>query len=156
MQGVDGAITLRRDPVYVESDRVAYVDLAQGKPEPWGWRNDPGHTFAKAFDWELMLPRRGDVVVRLPDSAAFELKWLDADEFAHWSHAEFKEGINSRKRRDWELFHALRENSPPPTDLVRVESPEGVHVIEHLRHAYAEIRTTNVAPTGVPTAARGA
>ena len=141
LQGVDGAITLRRDPVYVESERVAYVDTVQGKPEPWGWRNDPEHTFAKAFDWELMLPRRGDVVTRLPDFVCFELKWLDADEFAHWSHAEFKAEINSRKRRDWELFHALREGTPPPENLVRVESPEGTHVVEHLRHAYAEVRS---------------
>ncbi len=140
LRGVDGAITLRRDPVYVENDRVAYVDTMPGKPEPWGWRNSPDYTFGKAFDWELMLPRPGDPVTRLPDSVCFELKWLEADEFAHWSHAEFKAKINDRKRRDWQLFHALREGSPLPENLVRVESPEGVHVVEHLRDTYASLR----------------
>jgi glycosyltransferase involved in cell wall biosynthesis len=136
----DGAITLRRDPVYVESDRVAYVDTVPGKAEPWGWRNSPAYTFAKAFDWELMLPQPGDPVTRLSDFVCFELKWLDADEFAHWSHADFKVVTNDRKRRDWELFHALREGPTPPDDLVRVEIPEGMHVIEHLRNNYAAIR----------------
>ncbi len=140
LQASDGAITLRRDPVYVENDRVAYVDRVPGKSEPWGWRNSPAYTFTKAFDWELMLPRPGDPVTRLPDDVCFELKWLDADEFAHWSHTDFKAVTNDRKRRDWETFHALRESSPLPDDIVRVESPEGVHVIEHLRENYAAIR----------------
>jgi glycosyltransferase involved in cell wall biosynthesis len=137
LEGVEGAITLRRDPVYVESERVAYVDTIPGKPEPWGWRNSPEHTFGKAFDWELMLPQPGDHVLRLPDSVCFELKWLDADEFAHWSHSEFKDQINARKRRDWEVFHALREGAPLPANLVRVESPGGKHIVEHLRETYA-------------------
>ena len=140
LEGIDGAITMRRDPVYVESKRIAYVDTMPGKPEPWGWRNSPAYTFAKAFDWELMLPRPGDPVVRLPDFVCFELKWLDADEFAHWSYTDFKIEINSRKRREWELFHALREGSPLPDKVVRVESPDRLHVIDHLRSIYAPLR----------------
>jgi len=140
LQASDGAITLRRDPVYVESARVAYVDTVPGKAEPWGWRNSPAYTFTKAFDWELMLPRPEDPVTRLPDSVCFELKWLEADEFAHWSHADFKAVTNDRKRRDWKLFHALRDGSSPPDNLIRVESPEGMHVVEHLRDNYASIR----------------
>ncbi len=140
LRGVDGAITLRRDPVYVESESVAYVDTTPGAPEPWGWRNSPDYTFGKAFDWELMLPRPGDPVTRLPDWVCFELKWLEADEFSHWSHAEFKAKINARKRRDWQLFHALREGSALPENLIRVESPEGMHVVEHLRDTYASLR----------------
>ena len=147
LQGSDEAITLRRDPVYVESERVAYVDTTLGKMEPWGWRNSPAYTFSKAFDWELMLPRPGDPVTRLPDAVCFELKWLDADEFAHWSHTDFKAVTNNRKRRDWELFHALREGSALPESLIRVESPEGVHVVEHLRENYAAIRSGDPAPS---------
>ncbi len=155
LQGADGAITLRRDPVYVESERTAYVDTTPGKAEPWGWRNSPAYTFTKAFDWELMLPRAGDPVTRLPDSMCFELKWLDAEEFAHWSHADFKAVTNDRKRRDWELFHALREGSAPPEDLIRVESPEGMHVVEHLRDNYASIRRGLTPSQAKPTASRG-
>ena len=147
LEGVDAAITMRRDPVYVESERVAYVDAVPGKAEPWGWRNSPDHTFSKAFDWELMLPRPGDPVTRLPNFACFELKWLDADEFGHWSHTDFKVEINRRKRREWELFHALRERSLLPEGVVRVESAEGVHVIEHLRHTYGSLRHAAAVPT---------
>ena len=114
LQGIDAAITMRRDPVYVESERLAYVDTVPGKAEPWGWRNSQAYTFSKAFDWELMMPRPGDPVTRLPNFACFELKWLDADEFGHWSHTDFKVEINDRKRREWELFHALREGISLP------------------------------------------
>jgi glycosyltransferase involved in cell wall biosynthesis len=147
LQSIDGAITMRRDPVYVESERTAYVDTVPGKPEPWGWRNSPAYTFTKAFDWELMLPRPGDPVTRLPDFVCFELKWLDADEFAHWSHTDFKTEINDRKRREWELFHALREGSSLPENVVRIESPDGSHVIEHLRGIYASLRRQLAPPT---------
>jgi glycosyltransferase involved in cell wall biosynthesis len=136
LQGLDGAITMPRSPVYVESERVAYVDTGPTKAEPWGWRNSPSYTFGKAFDWELMLPRPGDPVTRLPGWVCFELKWLDADEFSHWSHTDFKFQINARKRREWELFHALRERSSLPENVIRVESPNGMHVFDHLRQIY--------------------
>jgi glycosyltransferase involved in cell wall biosynthesis len=150
LQGIDAAITLRRDPVYIESERVAYVDAAVGKAEPWGWRNTSEHTFSKAFDWELMLPRPGDLVTKLPNNVCFELKWLDSDEFGHWSHTDFKVEINRRKRREWDLFHALREGSSLPEGVVRVESPEGLHVIEHLRRTYASLRREHAAVSAGP------
>jgi glycosyltransferase involved in cell wall biosynthesis len=140
LEGIDGAITMPRSPVYVESERVAYVDTGPTIAEPWGWRNSPAYTFAKAFDWELMLPRPGDPVTRLPDFVCFELKWLDTEEFSHWSHTDFKIQINARKRREWELFHALRERSSLPENVILVESPDGTHVIDHLRQNYAPLR----------------
>jgi glycosyltransferase involved in cell wall biosynthesis len=150
LQGVDAAITMQRDPVYVESERIAYVDAVPGKAEPWGWRNSKAHTFSKAFDWELMMPRAGDLVTRLPNFACFELKWLDADEFGHWSHTDFKVEINDRKRREWDLFHALREGISLPEGVVRVESPEGLHVIEHLRRTYGTFRQAAEVPAISP------
>jgi glycosyltransferase involved in cell wall biosynthesis len=140
LEGWDGTFSMRRDPIYVESEHVAYVDALLGKPEPWGWRNSPANTFTKAFDWELMLPRPGDRVTMLPEFVCFELKWLDADEFAHWSHTDFKAVTNSRKRRDWQLFYALREGASLPDNVLRIESPDGTHVIEHLRSIYAPLR----------------
>jgi glycosyltransferase involved in cell wall biosynthesis len=150
LQGIDAAITMQRDPVYVESERVAYVDALPGKAEPWGWRNSPAYTFAKAFDWELMLPLPGDPVTRLPNSACFELKWLDADEFGHWSHTDFKVEINKRKLREWELFHALKEGTSLPKGAVRVQSPEGLHVIDHLRRTYTSLRQETAGPAFSP------
>jgi hypothetical protein len=155
LEGTDGAVSMRRDPVYVESDRIAYVDTVLGKPEPWCWLNSPAYTFTKAFDWELMLPRPDDQVIRLPDFVCFELKWLKADEFAHWSYTDFKTGINARKRREWALFHALREGSPLPDHVVRIESPPGLHVIDHLRSIYAPFRRQLVTSTEDPPTSKG-
>jgi hypothetical protein len=135
LQGVDGTVKMARFPAYVESERVAYVDVGTTPSEPWGWRNSPDHTFIKCFDWEHILPS-ADFALKAPDWVCFELKWLDADEFGHWSHTDFKFGINRRKLREWELFHALREGASLPEGVVRVESPEGLHVVEHLRRTY--------------------
>ena len=140
LEGIDATITMPRSPVYVESERVAYLDVGPTKAEPWGWRNSPGYTFSKAFDWELYLRPRGDPVTKLPGFVCFELKWLDADEFGHWSYTDFKAEINARKRREWELFHALGGGSPLPEDVVRVQSPDGVHVIDHLRSTFASLQ----------------
>jgi len=139
LEGTDGAVTIPRSPVYVESERVAYLDTQPGAAEPWGWRNSPAYTISKAFDWELRLPNPGDPVFRLPNFMCFELKWLEADEFAHWSNAEFKTEINARKRREWELFHALSKGAGTPEGVVRIESSEGIHVLEHLRGIYSDI-----------------
>jgi hypothetical protein len=138
LQGIDGTVKMCRYPAYVESERVAYVDFGQTPYEPWGWRNTSDHTFIKCFDWEHVRPD-ADYSLQAPDWMCFELKWLDADEFGHWSHTDFKAEINRRKRREWDLFHALREGVSLPEGVVRVESPEGPHVIEHLRRTYVPL-----------------
>ena len=138
LEGIDGTVKMRRYPVYVESGRVAYVDFGETPFEPWGWRNTSEHTFIKCFDWEHVRPD-ADHTIQAPDWLCFELKWLDADEFGHWSHTDFKVEINRRKRREWELFHALGEGASLPEDVVRVESPEGLHVVEHLRRTYVPL-----------------
>ncbi len=149
LQGVDGTVKMRRAPVYVENDRVAYVDLALPPGELWGWRNSPDHTFVKCFDWEFVKPW-ADYMLQLPDWVCFELKWLDADEFAHWSRTDFQNVPHSRKRREWEVNRALLDGAEEahelPKGVVRVESPEGTHVIEHLRRTYTTLRQQN--PTG--------
>jgi hypothetical protein len=138
LEGIDGTVKMCRYPAYVESERVAYVDFGQTPYEPWGWRNTSEHTFIKCFDWEHVRPD-ADYSLQAPDWMCFELKWLDADEFGHWSHTDFKVEINRRKRREWDLFHALREGASLPEGVVRVESPEGLHVIEHLRDTYVPL-----------------
>jgi hypothetical protein len=138
LEGIDGTVKMGRYPVYVESERVAYVDLMRTPIEPWGWRNTPEHTFIKCFDWEHVRSV-ADYALQVPNWVCFELKWLEADEFGHWSHTDFKVGINRRKRREWELFHALKERASLPEGVVRIASPEGLHVVEHLRRTYASL-----------------
>ena len=142
LRGVDGTVKMRRSPVYVEDERVAYVDLATPPGELWGWRNSPNHTFVKCFDWEFIKPW-AEYMVEVPDWVCFELKWLDRDQFGHWSRTDFQNLPHSRKRREWRVNSALHEGAEPPQGVVRVESPEGVHVIEHLRQNYAKLRREN-------------
>jgi glycosyltransferase involved in cell wall biosynthesis len=139
LEGIDGTVKMCRFPVYVESERVAYVDVGGTPWETWGWRNTSDHTFIKCFDWEHVRPW-ADFTLRVPGWVCFELKWLDTEEFSHWSHTDFKIQINARKRREWELFHALRERSSLPENVILVESPDGTHVIDHLRQNYAPLR----------------
>jgi hypothetical protein len=151
LHGVDGTVKMRRSPVYVESGRVAYVDLAIPPGELWGWRNSPEHTFVKAFDWEFIKPW-SEYMVQLPDWVCFELKWLDRDQFGHWSRTDFQNVPHSRKRREWQVNQALQEGDELPDGVIKVESPNGTHVVEHLRQVYAKLRQQN--PTGALLAAR--
>jgi glycosyltransferase involved in cell wall biosynthesis len=141
LQGIDGTVKMRRAPVYVESDRVAHVDLARtpGAGELWGWRNTPDHTFIKCFDWEFVRPW-ADYLLEVPDWVCFELKWLDQDQFSHWSHTDFQAHHLSRKRREWEVNRALLDGTAPPEGVVRIESRDGTHVIDHLRQIYVALR----------------
>ncbi len=74
-----------------------------------------------------------------------------AENRKHWSHTDFKTEINARKRREWELFHALREGSSLPDNVVRVESPEGLHVLEHIRSIHVPLRRQFAASTTSPS-----
>ena len=139
LEGVNTTIRMGRAAVYVESDRTAYVDLAYTHGELWAWPNTSKHTFIKCFDWEFVNPFE-ERIMQLPDTLCMELKWLDASEFAHWSSMDFgKVNMNARKRRDRDLFRAIQKNLPLPRDVVRVESPGDVHVVEHLQHTFTKL-----------------
>jgi glycosyltransferase involved in cell wall biosynthesis len=139
LEGIDGTVKLCRSPLYVESDRVAHVDLARTPGELWGWRNISEHTFIKCFDWEFVRPW-ADYLLQVPDWVCFELKWLDQDLFNHWSNTDFKRGRHSRKRREWEVNRALLNGTAPPEGVVRIESPDETHIIDHLRQIYTAMR----------------
>ena len=68
-----------------------------------------------------------------------ELKWLDSDEFAHWTSPEaFADSARTRrKRREYQLFTDLaagRWDDQP--GVHRIEAPEGVHVIDHVTRVW--------------------
>ncbi len=138
LEGTDGTVKIRRSPVYVQSERVAYVDLARMPGELWGWSNTPGHKFIKAFDWEFVKPW-AENLIQIPDWSCFELKWLDRDLFGHWSSTDFQENRHHRKMREWEVARALLDDTELPEGILRVESPEGEPVIEHLRRNYVAL-----------------
>jgi hypothetical protein len=127
-------VRIPRHPLYVADDRRAFVDIALRNCEPWAWPNRPGYSFAKAVDWELPLWRSDIATITLPDWSCVELKHLDADEFAHWSHTDFDASARTRrKRREWEVFNALAGGADPPPGVVPVESPDERHVVEYVR-----------------------
>ena len=133
IEGVDAVINVPRYPVYIESEDVAYIDAEMINREAWAWPNRKETFFVKSFEWELPLWPTGLAFLRLPEWTCFELKWLDADEFQHWSKSEFGGTVRTtRKAREWDVFHAVSEGRLP-FGVHRVESPGDKHVIDLLR-----------------------
>ena len=129
-------VRMPRHGLYLEDDRRGFLDLGWHNREEWGFPTGPDFTFGKAFEWEI---RRTPPQVRrvvLPALLCVELKHLLGDEFAHWTDpASFADPRgswrNQRKRREWEVFHALREGHVPD-GVVEVTAPAGVHVVDHV------------------------
>jgi hypothetical protein len=75
--------------------------------------------------------------VTLPEFSCVELKFLDGDEFGHWSPTDFAASPRTaRKRREQEVFGALAAGEPPPDGVVAVEAPADTHVIDHVRSVW--------------------
>ena len=139
LQGIDMTVRMGLSPVYVESERVAYVDRAHKHREICGWPNTSHHTFVKCFDWEFVKKSPSDYILQLPDWVCFEIKWLDKSQWPNWSRTDFDNlPHHTRKRREMEVGRALLEGAELPTGVHRIESPGDVHVIEHLRRTYRE------------------
>lgn len=137
LENVRRIITMRRYPLYVGDDRTGFLDISVVNREPWGWPNIPEIRHIKAFEWEL--PRWPDDTPRisLPDWTCIELKHLDVDEFAHWSVEDFSAtNRTARKQREWEVFHVLSGRADPPLGVVRIDAPEGRHIVDHVRRTW--------------------
>jgi hypothetical protein len=131
-------VTMNRHALYVADDSVAYLDLGITNREPWGWPNGPQFTHAKALDWELTVWPSETPTMRLPDWSCLELKFLDADEFAHWSEdVDFENTLRARrKRREQEMFRALATGAELPDGVVRIDAPADTHVIGYTRDTW--------------------
>ncbi|GAA2023734.1 MULTISPECIES: hypothetical protein [Nocardioides] len=131
-------VALPRHPLTVESDSVAWLDLGYRFLEPWVYPMGPEFTFVKAFEWEVReFPDDSDRIIA-PEGMVVELKWLDRDEFTHWtSTTDFDSSRAPRKRREWEVFTALSEGRGEELlGLHRIEAPPGVHVIDHVTRTW--------------------
>ena len=67
----------------------------------------------------------------LPQGLVVELKYLDGDEFAHWTDpASFATSFrNKRKRREWEVFNALKDGVVPE-GVHDIVAPDGTHIVD--------------------------
>ena len=128
-------IRVPRYPLYLSGDdKVAFLDTGLRNNEPWGWPNLPGYQFVKAMEWEMPVWDFNLQTLELPDWGCIELKFLDDDEFGHWTDTEFERSSRQkRKQREFEVFQALNRGAEPPADVVRIEAPEGESVVEHIR-----------------------
>jgi hypothetical protein len=139
LEGARVVVKMPRFPLYVADEKRAFLDTGVINCEAWAWPNRPGYKFVKAMEWELPLwpePLRN---VILPTWSAIELKHLDAEEFAHWSHTNFDASERTRrKRRELEVFHVLAEGGQPPTGVVEMTSPDERHVIDYVCSTLAD------------------
>src|SRR5688572_8643956 len=136
LEAVEAVVRIPRHPLYVADDRLGFLDVQSRNYEPWGWPNRPEQRFVKAMEWELPLwfP---DVSVTLPERSCVELKFLDSDEFDHWSDTGF--GVSRRtrrKQREYEVFNAIAGGGDPPQGVVRIEAPAGEHIIDYVRSSW--------------------
>jgi hypothetical protein len=132
LEASEAIVRIPRYPVYIADERRAFLDTGIWNREPWAWPNGPGYSFGKAMEWELSpLPAHAETIV-LPTWSCLELKYLDADEFAHWSHTDFDVSARTRrKQREWDIFQALANGREPP---------EGQHVVDYVRSVWLPAR----------------
>ena len=138
LEDAEAVVVVPRHPLTVVDDRTGWLDLGMRFLEPWIYPMGPEFTFVKAFEWEVReWPERCERMV-LPDGLCVELKWLDADEFAHWTDVEdFSSARAPRKRREWEVDRAIREGRADTIDgLVRITAPPGVHIVDHVTRTW--------------------
>lgn len=133
----DAVIRFPRHGLYIESDSRAFLDLGLRNIEEWGFPMTPDFVYSKAPEWEI---RTTPDVIRqfaLPQGLVVELKYLDGDEFAHWTNPEsFATSVrNRRKRREWLVFNALNKGEIPE-GVTEINAPAGEHVVDHVTHTW--------------------
>lgn len=134
LPGRDVVLYVPRHSLYVASDSLAYLDLGLHNAEPFGYPMGEEYKHVKAFEWELRLYPDRARGVRLPEGSAVELKWLDSDEFAHWTDpTAFATSYRTkRKRREFTLFTDLQAGRwEDHAGVVRLEAPAGMHVVDY-------------------------
>jgi len=134
---LDVTLRLRRHPLYVESDRVAYLDLDGTDAPRLGHPAAPGYSYVKGFDRALLrLPPHTDNHT-LPTGSCLLLRDLASappaaapDPPSGRPHASTPDA--RRERREARTIRAIlsgRWRERP--QLHRLEAPPGTHVVDH-------------------------
>ncbi len=132
---VQSIIRVPRHGLYLDGDAHGYLDLGLRNAEEWGFPIGPDFVYTKAFEWEIRTTPERCRSIGLPHGLCVELKYLDGDEFAHWTDpSSFATSWrNKRKRREWEVFNALLEATVLP-GVHEIHAPPGVHIVDHVTH----------------------
>jgi glycosyltransferase involved in cell wall biosynthesis len=109
--------TLAGQTVYRGLDGSYYLAIGEVNREvevfPYGHRC----SFTKRRHWEYLTHpitvRKGDFA----PVAFYELKFVDADEFDHWSTREWP---SERKRREWRNYHLVKAGQTDPSRFQRM------------------------------------
>lgn len=134
LQGSGAVVAVPRHPIVVVDESTAWIDLGSRFLEPWVYPMGPEFTYVKAFEWEVReFPPTSERIVA-PEGMCVEIKWLDADELAHWSPDDrFPASRVQRKRREQEVDRAIRSGTADTVEgLHLVSAPAGVHVVDHV------------------------
>ena len=135
LPGKEVVLYVPRHSLYIASDSLGYLDLGLRNAEPFGYPMGEDYKHVKAFEWELRVYPDHARGVRLPEGSSIELKWLDSDEFSHWTAPDaFATSFRtSRKRREYALFSDLQQgNWQGHEGLHRIEAPPGSHIVDHV------------------------
>ena len=134
---VQSIIRVPRHGLYLADDRTGYLDLGLRNAEEWGFPIGPDFVYTKAFEWEIRTTPEQVRSIGLPQGLCVELKYLDGDEFAHWTDPEsFATSVrNKRKRREWEVFNALKDGTVPE-GVVELRAPSGTHIVDYVTHEW--------------------
>lgn len=140
LEDSDAVVAIPRHPMSVESESVAWLDLGYRFLEPWVYPMGPEYTFVKAFEWEVReFPPTSERIVA-PEGMCVELKWLDQDEFAHWSDTDFDPARAPRKARELEVHRALAAGRGEEVEgLERIEAPPGQHVVDYVTRTWMQL-----------------
>jgi Sulfotransferase family len=154
LEAAEAIVQIPRHSLYVVDDRHAFLDVKMRNCEPWVWPNLPGFSFIKAMEWELTLWPTDFAVVTLPEWSCLELKYLDENEFEHWSSRDFSGTVRTeRKHREWQVFQALVSGDDTPESVVTIEGPDDQHVIDYVRSTWLPERVAEWSKKGQTSAA---
>ena len=135
LESVEAVVSMPRHPLFVESDRVAYLDVYMINIEEYVFPMGDDYRHVKAYEWEMRMVPKHARKMKLPEGLCVELKYLDSDEFDHWVGPDAFGATprTMRKLREWEVFHGLQEGRGDQLDgVVRIEAPpEYDHVITY-------------------------
>lgn len=128
------AFRLPRHPLYVESDRVGYLDLAWANVDQCGHPVAPGYSYVKGFDREVLRLPRSVRHHSLPLGSCLLLRDLDdATEPAAAAGPTVPTSPEARRERyEADTVRAIlvgRWQERPA--LHRLEAPAGTHVVDH-------------------------
>ena len=135
LQSTRAIVAMPRHPLTVVDESTGWLDLSLRFLEPWVYPMGPDSRSSRPSTGSCASTRRASSGSCSSRGWCVEVKWLDADEYAHWRRdgVDFTNTRLYRKLREFEVDEAIRNGDPEALGgLVRVTAPEGVHIIDHV------------------------